>query len=80
MRIITAGTNHSEPETAIPVKNQDWHCTFAMAIKQGHAELSPSCPLAFSADDAAGDLLAEGDETGAVGVGDQIRPSSHCTS
>ena len=74
MRIVAAGTNHSEPETAIPLKNQDGLCTaLAMAIQQGHAQL-------FSDLRALGALaqatqqwihLREGDETGAVGVGDQ---------
>ena len=74
MRIVAAGTNHSEPETAIPLKDQDGLCTaLAMAIQQGHAQL-------FSDLRALGALaqatqqwihLREGDETGAVGVGDQ---------
>jgi hypothetical protein len=74
MRIVAAGTNHSEPKTAIPLKDQDGLCTaLAMAIQQGHAQL-------FSDLRALGALaqatqqwihLREGDETGAVGVGDQ---------
>ena len=74
MRIVAAGTNHSEPETAIPLKDQDGLCTaLAMAIQQGHAQL-------FSDLRALGALaqatqqwihLRERDETGAVGVGDQ---------
>ena len=74
MRVVAAGTNHSEPETAIPLKDQDRLCTpLAMAIQQGHAEL-------FSDLWALGALaqatqqwihLREGNETGAIGLGDQ---------
>jgi hypothetical protein len=40
MRIVAAGTDHSEPETAIPLKDQHGLCTsLAVAIQQGHAEL-----------------------------------------
>ena len=40
MRIVAAGANHSEPETAIPLKHQDGLCTpLTVAIQQGHAEL-----------------------------------------
>ncbi len=40
MRIAAAGTNHSQPETAIPLKDQNGLSpSLAMAIKQGHAEL-----------------------------------------
>ena len=40
MRVVAARTNHSKPETAIPLKDQDRLCTpLAMAIQQGHTEL-----------------------------------------
>ena len=74
MRIVAAGTNHSEPETAIPLKDQDGLCTpLAMAIQQGHAELfSDLWPLGALAQATQKWIhLREGDETGAVGVGDQ---------
>ena len=74
MRIVAAGTNHSEPESAIPLKDQDGLCTpLAMAIQQGHAELF-SHLRSFGALAQATQQwihLREGDETGAVGVGDQ---------
>ncbi len=74
MRIVAAGTNHSEPETAIPLKDQNGLCaSLAMAIQQGHAELfSHLRPLGALAQATQQRIhLREGNETGAVGVGDQ---------
>ena len=74
MWIVAAGTNHSEPETAIPLKDQDGLCTpLAMAIQQGHAELfSDLWPLwALAQATQQWIHLRERDETGSVGVGDQ---------
>ena len=74
MRIVAAGTDHSEPETAIPLKDQDGLCTpLAMAIKQGHAELFSHLRTLGALAQATQQRihLREGNETGAVGVGDQ---------
>ena len=74
IRIVAAGTNHSEPETAIPLKDQDRLCTsLPMTLQQGHAELfSHLRPLgALAQATQQGIHLREGNETGAVGVGDQ---------
>ena len=74
MRIVTTRTNHSEPEAAIALKDQDGlRSSLAMGIQQGHAEF-------FSHLLALGTLtqtsqqrihLREGDKTSAIGVGDQ---------
>ena len=74
MRIVAAGTNHSEPETAIPLKDQDGLCaSLAMAIQQGHAELfSHHLSLGALAQATQQRIhLREGDKTGAIRVGDQ---------
>ena len=74
MRIVAAGTNHSQPKTAISLKHQNGLCSsLAMAIEQGHAELfSHLGPLGALAQATQQRIhLREGNETGTVGVGDQ---------
>ena len=74
MRIVAAGTNHSEPETAIPLKDQNGLCaSLAMAIQQGHAELFSHLRSLGALAQATQQRihLREGNEAGAFGVGDQ---------
>ena len=77
MGIATARANHSQPETAVPLKHQNGlGSTLAVAIEQRHAKF-------FSHFRALGALaqatqqrihLREGDKAGPVGISDQDQP------
>ena len=74
MRIVAAGTNHSEPKTAIPLKHQNGLCSsLAVAIEQGHAKFFGHLRALWAMSQATQQRihLREGDKTGAIGVGDQ---------